>query len=68
MKLSGDYKVTEMGIKDGDWLDGKKLKTCRLPDEGVTVLGVYRDDDAYVGVPDKVRSVRHYYLGGEEEK
>jgi hypothetical protein len=29
----------------------KKLKDCRLTAEGVTVLGIYRNDGSYVGAP-----------------
>lgn len=49
--VHGPYRVTEVRVKAGDWLAGKPLSDCRLPDEGVTVLGVYRADGSYVGVP-----------------
>lgn len=51
LKLSGEYTVKELQIREGDWLDGKSLRECRLSDEGVTVLGIYRDDGSYVGAP-----------------
>lgn len=51
LKISGDYRVTEIRVREGDWLSGKQLRDCRLPDEGVTVLGIYRRDGRYVGVP-----------------
>jgi hypothetical protein len=51
LKLSGEYTVKELRVKEGDWLAGKKLKDCRLGQEGVTVLGVYRSDGSYVGAP-----------------
>lgn len=51
LNVHGDYRINEIYVKPGDWLAGKQLRDCRLPDEGVTVLGIYRDDDTYVGVP-----------------
>jgi hypothetical protein len=51
LKLSGQYTVKELQISEGDWLAGKRLRQCRLNDEGVTVLGIYRNDGSYVGAP-----------------
>jgi hypothetical protein len=51
LRLSGDYGVNEIYIRGEDWLAGKQLKDCRLRDEGVTVLGVYRKDGRYIGAP-----------------
>ncbi|MEJ2054901.1 MAG: TrkA C-terminal domain-containing protein [Calditrichaceae bacterium] len=51
LKLSGNYSVTELEINEDDWLNGRKLKECRLGDEGINVLGIYRENGNYVGVP-----------------
>lgn len=51
LKLSGEYTVTELSVKRTDWLEGKQLSDCRLDDEGVRVLGLYRADGRYVGAP-----------------
>jgi len=51
LQLSGNYGVMEVNVREGDWLEGKNLNDCRLPEEGVTVLGIKRDDGNYVGVP-----------------
>jgi K+/H+ antiporter YhaU regulatory subunit KhtT len=51
LHISDDYKVTEMKVEEGDWVAGKKLKQCKLADEGVTVLGIHREDGSYVGAP-----------------
>lgn len=53
LRLSGNYTVMEIKVKKGDWLACKNLYSCNLPEEGVTVLGIYRDDGRYVGVPSK---------------
>jgi hypothetical protein len=51
LKLSGEYMVKELKVGEKDWVAGKKLNQCRLNDEGVTVLGIYREDGSYVGAP-----------------
>jgi K+/H+ antiporter YhaU regulatory subunit KhtT len=51
LKLSGEYMVTEIHVRKGDWLVGRTLSECRLPQEGMIVLGIYRVDDDYIGIP-----------------
>ena len=51
LDLGGEYTVREMQVQEGHWLAGKTLKACRLPDAGVTVLGIYHGSGDYVGVP-----------------
>lgn len=51
LNLSGNYRVMELYVEEGDWLADRMLRACDLPEEGVTVLGLYRDDGDYVGVP-----------------
>jgi K+/H+ antiporter YhaU regulatory subunit KhtT len=43
--------VTELHIREDDWLADKDLRHCGLREEGVTVLGIYRSNGDYVGVP-----------------
>ncbi len=51
LKLSGDYSVTELHVKEDDWVAEKELRECDLIEEGVTVLGIERKDGDYVGAP-----------------
>jgi len=51
LRLSGGYNVTEVHVREGDWLACRNLKSCYLPEEGVTVLGISRADGSYVGGP-----------------
>jgi hypothetical protein len=51
LKLSGEYMVRELKVGEKDWVVDKHLNQCRLNDEGVTVLGIYREDGSYVGAP-----------------
>ncbi len=51
MRLGGEYAVTELGIRDGDWLAGKSLHELALSDEGVLVLAVHTARGEFRGVP-----------------
>jgi hypothetical protein len=51
LNLSGEYMVTEIQVREGEWLVGKTLRQCRLPEEGMMVLGIYRSGGDYVGIP-----------------
>lgn len=51
LDLSGSYAVSELAIREGDWLDGRNLGEFDLPSEGVVILGVTRPDGTYVGAP-----------------
>lgn len=43
--------VSEQQVREGDWVESKKLRDCSLLSEGIVVLGIIRDDGAYVGSP-----------------
>lgn len=49
--LSHDYRLVELLVTEGDWLEGRTLAEAKLRDEGIVVLGVERPDGTYVGVP-----------------
>ena len=51
LNLSGDYMIVELHVSEEDWLAGRTLKDCKLPDEGITILGIYRQSGDYIGVP-----------------
>lgn len=51
LRLSGDYSVTEQYVKEGDWVEGRRLRDCSLLEEGIVVLGITRADGSYLGSP-----------------
>ncbi len=51
LRLTGPYTIMELKLKEGDWLVGKKVSECSLRQEGITILGITREDGSYVGVP-----------------
>ena len=51
LKLSGEYMVKELMVQEGDWVANKALRECQLTEEGVIVLGIYRDGGRYIGAP-----------------
>ena len=51
LHLKGKYQVTKIEVDEDNWLANKKLKTLRLPDEGIAILGIERRDRIYLGTP-----------------
>lgn len=51
MHLTGEYRLVDLRVQDGDWLAGQTLEQSRLRDEGVIVLAVHRRDDTFLGTP-----------------
>jgi len=51
MTVMEDYEVTEVKARENSWLKGSTLAELKLPEEGILVLGIYRDGENYIGVP-----------------
>ena len=51
LHLAGGYEVSELAVKEGDWVAHRSLADLALRDEGVAVLGVTRPDGRYLGAP-----------------
>jgi hypothetical protein len=49
--LAQDYRLVELLVGAGDWLEGRTLGELKLRDEGIVVLGIERADGTYLGVP-----------------
>ncbi|MCF8234841.1 MAG: hypothetical protein K9G67_07425 [Bacteroidales bacterium] len=52
LKLTGDYQISEMKVAEDDWIANHTLAESALRQEGITVLGIERQDGTYLGVPD----------------
>jgi NhaP-type Na+/H+ and K+/H+ antiporter len=51
LHLSGDYSVSELQVKENDWIEGRPLKECNLTSEGIVLLGIIRKNRQYIGAP-----------------
>lgn len=51
LHISGGYSITELVVEKDDWLLGKTLKSARLRDEGINILGIERTDGPFLGTP-----------------
>jgi Trk K+ transport system NAD-binding subunit len=51
LHLSGDYRIVELAVESGGWLDGRTLAEVRPAEEGVLVLGVASPDGEWLGTP-----------------
>jgi hypothetical protein len=51
LHLAGEYEISEIFVKEDDWLAKKKLATLALPKEGLFILGINRKNGSYLGLP-----------------
>jgi hypothetical protein len=51
LQLEKGYAVSELVVEPQDWLAGRTLLELKLPQEGVLVLGIRREEGAYLGTP-----------------
>jgi len=52
LHLAGDYQISELQVRQQDWLAEKSIVELGLRKEGVIVLGISRPDGNYIGAPD----------------
>jgi hypothetical protein len=52
LRLSGEYRVSELLVQQTDWLANKPLHELNLPEEGILVLGIEKPDGMFLGAPD----------------
>lgn len=45
------YAITNLKVRDSDWVRGKSLIQLRLSAEGIQVLGIVRRNGQYIGTP-----------------
>ena len=58
LDLAGDYRVSELAVTPGDWIDDRTLGNADLRQEGIVVLGIHRANGDYDGTPDGDAPVR----------
>ena len=51
LHLNGQWHVARVPVRDGDWMASRPVDQLRLPDEGITLMGVEREDGSWVGAP-----------------
>ncbi len=51
LNLTGDYEITVINVRDESWMAGKKLKELEIKKEGVSIVGIRRSDNSYIGTP-----------------
>lgn len=51
LHLRGHWGVAQLPVAENDWMASRPLGRLRLPEEGVSVLGVERTDGTWVGAP-----------------
>lgn len=51
LHLKDDFRITEKRIAPDDWMANRTLMELNLREEGITVLGINREDADYFGSP-----------------
>lgn len=51
LHLEEDYRVSEIKVRENDWLTNKTLANLKLDAEGLRLLGIKREDGKYIGAP-----------------
>lgn len=51
LHLAGDYRIFEMPVEPGGWIDGRPLGELRPADEGILVLAMVTADGDWIGTP-----------------
>lgn len=51
LHIGGDYRIAELAVEPGSWLDGRTLAEARPAAEGVLVLGVSSPYGEWLGTP-----------------
>jgi TrkA-C domain len=51
LDLAGDHAVSELAVREDDWIAGRQLGELELREEGVVVLGITRADGRYLDAP-----------------
>ncbi len=51
LRLNNDWMVGEVEVEQDTWLCNVPLHDLELPEEGVAVLGIEREDNRWVGAP-----------------
>lgn len=51
LRIARNYVISELQVREGDWLAGYTLEQLKLANEGVLVLGIEKSNGDYVGAP-----------------
>ncbi len=51
LHLSDDYRVSELKVEEQDWLENKTLDELQLDAEGLSLLGIKRGKESFIGAP-----------------
>jgi hypothetical protein len=68
--LRSGYSVLEVPVQPGSWLANRRMNELDLPEEGVVVLGIHRENGNFIGAPQghsEIRPQDTLILYGREE-
>lgn len=72
LNLDRDYRVADIAVDGGEWLADERLADLELRStEGVTILGIEREDGTYIGAPSgdhRIHAGDRVIAYGQEER
>lgn len=51
LDLKGEYEITVIEVKEGDWMQDQRVGKLKLWEEGINLIGIQRSDGTYLGTP-----------------
>jgi NhaP-type Na+/H+ and K+/H+ antiporter len=51
LNLTGEYEITVLKVREGDWMENRKLRELELNREGINLIAIQRGDDTFIGTP-----------------
>lgn len=51
LHLSGEYRISELGVDKGHWLAEKTIRNAQVREEGIIILAITRLNGHYIGAP-----------------
>lgn len=51
LNFTGNYKITFLKVREGDWMQNKKLKELELTKEGINMIAIRRGDGTFIDTP-----------------
>lgn len=51
LDLRGEYEITVIEVKEGDWIENQRVGELKLWQEGINLIGIQRSDGNYLGTP-----------------
>jgi hypothetical protein len=60
LHLAGEYQISELQVRQYDWLADQPIADLGLRQEGILVIGIHRAEGDYIGAPDGSTRIKQH--------